>query len=222
METSNSAENYIKAIYRCSGESSNWVNTSDLAEKMCIKPSSVTDMLKKLSQKKLVTYKKYQGVKLTPEGNKTALEVIRKHRLWEVFLHKKLGFLWDEVHEIAEQLEHISSTELTQRLDVFLDFPEFDPHGDPIPNAKGIIKKSNRRLLSDFKKGEQGKLVGVVDSSASFLQFLESKKIHLGSIILIKKRFEFDGSMEVEIKNQKSNLNVSREVCMNLYLSKNE
>ncbi len=199
-----------------------WVNTNDLAGKMNIKPSSVTDMIKKLDQKKLVNYQKYKGVKLTDEGTKLALKVIRKHRLWEVFLQEKLGFSWDEVHEIAEQLEHINSPELVTRLDKFLGFPEYDPHGDPIPDNDGKIKPSRRKLLSEFEEGQTGKLVRVDDSSSSLLQFLESKKLILGSEISLVEKFEYDGSIEIKIHGHRNNLNISREVSENLYLAKNE
>jgi len=222
MESSNSVENYIKVIYRLSDDNKLWVNTNELAKQMSIKPSSVTDMLKKLDNRKLVNYQKYKGVKLTTEGNQLALQVIRKHRLWEVFLENKLGFNWDEVHEIAEQLEHISSPELVKRLDKFLDFPKYDPHGDPIPDHEGNIIPSKRNLLSAFNSGESGKLVGVDDSSSSFLKFLESKKLSLGCQIIVKEKFDFDDSMELEISGLKGKLNISKEVSRNLYLIKDE
>ena len=222
MKSSNSVENYIKIISTLSGEKMKWVNTNDLAGKMNIKPSSVSDMIKKLDQKKLVNYQKYKGVRLTNEGSKLALNVIRKHRLWEVFLQDKLGFSWDEVHDIAEQLEHISSTELVKRLDKFLDFPKYDPHGDPIPDNEGNINLSRSYLLSNLEVGETGKLVRVDDSNSSLLQFLESKKLILGSEISLIEKFEYDGSIEIKILGHGNNLNISREVSENLYLTKDE
>lgn len=222
MKSSDSVENYIKVIYGLSDKKKVWVNTNELAVQMSIKPSSVTDMLKKLDNKQLVNYQKYKGVKLTTEGNTLALRVIRKHRLWEVFLENKLGFNWDEVHDIAEQLEHISSPELVKRLDKFLDFPKYDPHGDPIPDHEGKIKPSKRNLLSAFYKGESGKLVGVDDSSSSFLKFLESKKLALGCEIIVYEKFDYDDSMDIKIMGTKEHLNISKEVSRNLYLIKNE
>lgn len=222
MPSSKSVENYIKIIFNISGDRMQWVNTSVLAGKMNIKPSSVTDMIKKLDQKKLVKYQRYQGVILTGKGNKLALRIIRNHRLWEVFLQNRLGFAWDEVHDIAEQLEHISSPELIKRLDKFLDFPKYDPHGDPIPDNEGKIKASRRHLLSEFEVGKSGKLVRVDDSTSSLLKFLESKKLHLGCIISVKKKFEFDGSMEIKIHRTGHVFNISREVSNSLYLTKNE
>ena len=222
MKSSDSTENYIKAIYSLSKENKTWVNTNILADKMLIKPSSVTDMLKKLSLKNLVEYQKYKGVKLTTKGSDLALNVIRKHRLWEVFLQKKLGFNWDEVHDIAEQLEHIVSPELVTKLDEFLEYPKYDPHGDPIPDEKGKFTKTNRSLLSECNKNEAGQLVGVKDSSPAFLQFLESQKLNLGCLISVKQKFEYDDSMEIRINNNKNNLNISKEVSGNLYLLKDE
>ena len=222
MKSSDSTENYIKAIYSLSDHNAQWVNTNDLAERMDIKASSVSDMLKKLDQKNLIKYQKYRGVKLSDEGSKLALKVIRKHRLWEVFLQDKLGFNWDEVHDIAEQLEHISSPELVKRLDEFLNFPQYDPHGDPIPDANGNFKPLERHLLCDLEKNESGQLVGVNDSSPSFLRFLESKKLTLGSIITVLEYFDYDGSMDILLQNQNEKLNISKEVSQNLYLIKNE
>lgn len=222
MNSSHSVENYIKGIYNLSGEDALWINTNHLAEKMSIKASSVSDMIKKLSQRNLVEYKKYHGVRLTEEGKKLALKVIRKHRLWEVFLHKNLGFAWDEVHEIAEQLEHISSSELVERLNKYLDFPKFDPHGDPIPDEKGKIKKIKRDLLSECKKGDSGKIVGVEDSSAEFLQFLENRGLFLGCRLLVLECYPFDNSMDVEITDTKTFTNLSMTAGKNIYLNKNE
>lgn len=222
MKSSRSEENYIKGIYRISGEEFGWVNTNDLAARMEIKPSSATDMIKKLHQKKLVEYQKYNGVKLTSKGNKLALKVIRKHRLWEVFLKEKLGFEWDEVHDIAEQLEHISSPELVERLDKFLQFPKFDPHGDPIPDQNGKIRNLKRALMSDFQPGESGKIVGVNDSSTAFLKFLDSKGVGLGSKIEIIQVHEFDHSMDILIEGSKNTINLSKEVTTNLFINNDE
>lgn len=222
MTSSQSVENYIKAIYGLSNGESEWISTNLLAEKMEIKPSSVTDMIKKLDQKKLVQYKKYTGVRLTESGKTLAVKVVRKHRLWEVFLFDKLNFSWDEVHDIAEQLEHISSPELVKRLDAFLDHPLFDPHGDPIPNEKGNLPKTKRVQLSALKEGDNGKVVGVGNSSAEFLQYLESKKISLGSELKIIETYPFDNSIDVEIKGSKQLTNLSKEASTSIYIVDHE
>ncbi len=222
MKSSDSVENYIKAIYALYDKEKAWVNTNDLAERMEIKPSSVTDMIKKLEQKGFVTYRKYKGVKLSRKGQELALNVIRKHRLWEVFLSDKLGFNWDEVHDIAEQLEHISSPELVKRLDKFLDYPKYDPHGDPIPDDEGKMKKTSRTLLSEFKTGDKGQLVGVKDSSPSFLKYLESMNLSLGSNIQLVQKFDFDESMEIKLEGKREAFNISKVVSSNLFLLRDE
>ena len=153
---SQSEENYIKAIYHLSAVSEKGISTNAIAEKLETKASSVTDMIKKLSEKKVVVYKKYHGVHLTEEGSKIAANVIRKHRLWEVFLVDKLNFSWDEVHDVAEQLEHIKSPKLINQLDALLGFPTHDPHGDPIPDKNGNLKTIDKSLLSTLSKNEKG------------------------------------------------------------------
>ncbi len=192
-----SQENYIKAIYSLSEKSdSEYVNTSSIAEKLEMKSASVTEMLKKFESKKLIEYKKYKGAKLTKKGTSVALEIVRKHRLWEVFLVKKLNFKWDEVHDIAEQLEHIKSNELTDRLDDFLENPKFDPHGDPIPDKSGVITDNrNTLLLSEMAIRQAGVMTGVDDSSSMFLKYLERTYITLGQKIEVKDRLEFDNSL---------------------------
>lgn len=222
MESSDSVQNYIKGIYALSGEDKNWVSTNHLAEKMHTRPSSVTDMMKKLDQKNLVIYQKYKGFKLTTFGNQLALDVIRRHRLWEVFLEQKLGFSWDEVHEIAEQMEHISSKELIRRLDKFLDYPQIDPHGDPIPDEHGKMMPGQRLLLYDCKVGGKYEVVGVQNSQASFLQFLKSKALTLGVKIKVLKTHDFDGSMDIQLIEKKHSLNVSKQVSQNLFVIKHD
>ena len=172
-------------------------------------------MLKKLAQKDLINYVKYQGVTLTDQGRKYALSIIRKHRLWEVFLVDKLGFRWDEIHEIAEQLEHVQSSLLTDRLDAFLNYPEFDPHGDPIPNAKGQISSLRQVFLCDMESGKTGTIAGVKDSSTLFLQYLEKIGIGIGSSFRIMDKISFDKSVEILVDNRK--ILVSREVAANLF-----
>jgi DtxR family Mn-dependent transcriptional regulator len=173
-------------------------------------------MLKKLDTQKLINYKKYQGTELTSKGRSMAIEIIRKHRLWEVFLVEKLDFKWDEVHDIAEELEHIESEELTNRLEDFLDNPKFDPHGDPIPNAKGVINKVEKELLSEANLNQMYTCVGVKDSSTDFLQYLDKQQIALGSTIKILEKEPFDETVLVEIDGKK--LTISNKIATNLYI----
>ena len=211
-----SEENYLKAIFHLERSYPSGVSTNSLAEEMETKASSVTDLIKKLSEKKLVDYKKYQGFKLSGLGRETAISVIRKHRLWEVFLVEKLNFSWDEVHEVAEQLEHIKSEKLIRELDRFLGFPTRDPHGDPIPDAEGNFKVLNKVLLSDLKKGESGIFVGVKDSSTTFLQFLDKRNIALGSEIKIIDKEPFDQSVLIKMNDEE--LRVSNLISGNIYI----
>lgn len=211
-----SEENYLKAIFHLEHTYTEGVSTNALAEEMDTKASSVTDMVKKLSDKKLVSYKKYQGVKLSKLGKETAVEVIRKHRLWEVFLVEKLNFSWDEVHDVAEQLEHIRSEKLIDELDKFLGFPKRDPHGDPIPDAAGNFMVSNKILLADLKNGEAGICVGVKDSSAAFLQFLDKNEISLGKEIKVMEKESFDQSMLIKLNGNE--LRISNLISANLYI----
>ncbi|AEA44482.1 metal-dependent transcriptional regulator [Fluviicola taffensis] len=203
LRLTQSEENYLKAIFTLSQEDTGAISTNDLAEKMCTKASSVTDMLKKLSEKQLLEYQKYQGCELTTLGNSFALAIIRKHRLWETFLVSTLHFGWDEVHDIAEQLEHIQSTELTDRLDEFLGFPKVDPHGEPIPNKDGKIESvTNRILLSDASIGMKAIIMGVEDDQTEFLQYLSKIGLNLGTQIHVLDKLTFDGSILIEM-NQK-------------------
>jgi len=211
-----SEEDYIKAIYHLGKGRITAVSTNAIAEKMVTKPSSVSDMVRKLSEKGLVNYKKYKGVSLTDLGTKTALNLVRKHRLWEVFLVEKLQFTWDEVHEVAEQLEHIKSEKLIDKLDQHLGFPEVDPHGDPIPSKDGEFKKSIKKLLKDLSVGTTGICVGVKDSSPPFLKFLDKNEIALGDEISILDKEEFDDSIIITIKN--STIHISDQIASNLYL----
>ena len=196
-------ENYLKAIYHLSNDGADSVNTNALAESMNTTPASVNDMMKKLSSKNLIGYKKYKGATLLPSGKKSALYVIRKHRLWEVFLVEKLGFKWDEVHEIAEQLEHIKSPLLVDRLDEFLGSPSLDPHGDPIPDRDGKIKEVIKVPLSDMNIGTKGVLVNVSNDDTSLLQHLDRLQIRLGSKIELIDKMDFDGSVSIRVEDQK-------------------
>ncbi|MDD7915093.1 metal-dependent transcriptional regulator [Polaribacter ponticola] len=215
---SQSEENYLKAIYHLSAISDKGISTNSIAEKLETKASSVTDMIKKLSEKKVVVYKKYHGVHLTEEGSKIAANVIRKHRLWEVFLVDKLNFSWDEVHDVAEQLEHIKSPKLINQIDALLGFPTHDPHGDPIPDKDGNLKTIDKSLLSTLSKNEKGICVGVDDSSSEFLQFLDRKGITLGKQIKVLEREDFDDSFSILIDDKK--LSISKKIANNLYIKK--
>lgn len=213
---SQSEENYIKSIYHLAANSVKGISTNAIAKKLETKASSVTDMLKKLSDKGLVVYKKYQGVTLTEFGVKTAVNIIRKHRLWEVFLVEKLNFSWDEVHEVAEQLEHIKSPKLIDELDVFLGFPKQDPHGDPIPDKEGNFKPIDKRLLTTLNENETSVCVGVNDSSSGFLQFLDKQGISLGVSIEVLEKEPFDGSLVIKVNNKI--LSISNKIASNLYI----
>ena len=215
-----SEENYLKAIFHLEKRYSGGVSTNALAEEMDTKASSVTDMVKKLSDKELVKYRKYQGVKLSDKGNQAAVEVIRKHRLWEVFLVEKLNFSWDEVHDVAEQLEHIKSEKLTYELDNFLGHPKRDPHGDPIPDAKGNFRISNKMLLADLEEGQSGICVGVKDSSTEFLRYLDKNGITLGKSIKLVQREEYDESLLININD--NDLRVSKSISTNLFVKPTE
>lgn len=192
-EFSFTEENYLKAIYYLQQDSpSKDVSVNDIAEKMNTRPATVTDMLRKLSDKKLIHYEKYKKTQLSKTGIAVALQIVRKHRLWEVFLHTKLQFSWDEVHEVAEELEHIRSSKLIERLDEFLDFPRFDPHGDPIPNAAGEVKPASNTSLSQTEAGKTLKLVAVKDTSSAFLQHLERFGLYIGVTMVIEEFLPFD------------------------------
>ncbi|WP_458628101.1 metal-dependent transcriptional regulator [Winogradskyella sp. PC D3.3] len=211
-------ENYIKAIYHLSSNGEKTVNTNAIASAMQTKASSVTDMIKKLSEKNYADYKKYQGVTLTDDGRRVAVNIIRKHRLWEVFLVEKLNFSWDEVHEVAEHLEHIKSEKLIDELDAFLEFPTYDPHGDPIPDKEGNFKHIEKIVLAKAEVGSTYKCVGVDDTSSKFLKYLDSNNIALGTIITVKHKEPFDNSIKIALEH--SEIVVSQSVAKNLYLKK--
>ncbi len=210
-------ENYLKAIYHLESQSSNGVSTNALAEEMQTKASSATDMIKKLAEKNMISYVPYQGVTLSEAGRAYAVKVVRKHRLWEVFLLEKLHFSWDEVHDVAEQLEHIKSEKLTNKLDEFLGFPKVDPHGDPIPDKNGNFEKVEKTSLTIAQVGLNYVIVGVDDSSNDFLKYLDSNKISLGTNIKIIHKEPFDNS--IKIKYNDVALVVSENVAKNLFVS---
>ncbi|MHA7128642.1 metal-dependent transcriptional regulator [Algoriphagus namhaensis] len=214
MQLTNSEENYLKAIYHLAEGGDGGVSTNDIAAEMKTKPASVSDMLRKLGEKEVINYRKYYGVQLTDLGKKHALQIIRKHRLWEVFLVDKLKFNWDEVHEVAEQLEHVRSTLLTQRLDEFLGYPKFDPHGDPIPDEFGDVKARPRIGLNDMEIAQSGQIVAVKDSSAAFLRYLDKVGAYIGARIKLLDKVEFDGSVEIQV-DQKT-LFMSKDVASNI------
>ena len=210
-------ENYLKAIYKLSFQGT-VVTTNAIAEKVNTAAASVTDMIKKLALKKLIMYRKYQGVSLSPKGEKVAIEIVRKHRLWEMFLVEKLKFKWDEVHEIAEELEHIKSHKLADHLDEFLGFPKTDPHGDPIPDPSGKIRNIKSKPLSEMKKRSKSTMTGVIDHSSHFLRFLDSIHLSLGDEIVVDEITGYDSSMRVRI-NKKSSSFLSQQVTKNILVT---
>lgn len=211
-------ENYLKTIYKLQEQNGDTVANSDLAKAMEVHSASVTDMLKKMSKKKLINYEKSKGFRLTEKGKQIALSIIRKHRLWEVFLLEKLGFGWDEVHEIAEQLEHIQSESLINRLDTYLGHPKADPHGDPIPNANGVLVKPKAILLSELKKDQTGKFTGVIDHSPAFLSYLDKIGIALGDTIKVKNIEDYDNSITLQLRG-KTEIVVSPKVANSLLVT---
>jgi len=208
-------ENYLKAIYKLLELETDTVTTNAIAEKMNTKAATVTDMLKKLADKKLIYYQKYQGVTLTAKGEKVALNIIRKHRLWEMFLVEQFEFGWDEVHDVAEQLEHINSEKLVIQLDKFLNYPKVDPHGDPIPDANGKFSVKKSKALSAYNINDTCIMTGVVDHSPTFLKYLDSSGIALGNEIKIKHIIEFDKSLQIQI-NKKNIFSISNDVAKNI------
>lgn len=211
-------ENYLKAIYRLSEGGTKAVLTNAIAEAMRTKAASVTDMVKKLSGKNLISYEKYYGVKITRGGRNAALMVVRKHRLWETFLVEKLNFSWDEVHDVAEQLEHIQSSLLIEKLDAFLGYPTVDPHGHPIPDKNGKIQEVECVLLSELDIRKKSSIRSVKDGSPSFLQYLSKIGIYIGASISVLEKVEFDGSVEVLIDGKKKAF-ISRDAAMNLLVT---
>lgn len=209
-------ENYLKAIYHLSLQSDS-VSTNQIAASLNTKAASVTDMLKKLADKELINYTKYQGVTLTAEGEKIALSIVRKHRLWEYFLVEKLNFKWDEVHDVAEELEHISSKELIDRLDDFMGNPKYDPHGDPIPDCNGLFKAYELKPVSSLVLNDTGIISGVRDHSSSFLQYLEKMHLTIGKKIKVAEINDYDHSVILNLEGKK--IHISRDVANNLLIS---
>jgi DtxR family Mn-dependent transcriptional regulator len=209
-------ENYLKAIYKLSVQTGN-VSTNQIAALLATKASSVTDMLRKLADKLLINYTRYQGVSLTQTGEKVAVNIIRRHRLWEYFLVEKLNFKWDEVHDMAEEMEHISSTELIDRLDEFMGFPARDPHGDPIPDCNGNFKINDLKPVSAIPVHSGGIISGVRDHSSAFLQYLEKQELTIGKKITVKEIISYDNTVVLQMGNK--NLHISRDVANNLLIA---
>lgn len=219
MNTSFTEENYLKAIFKLSEQTSGNVSTNAIAEVLQTKASSVTDMIKKLCEKNLIDHQRYQGVSLTEEGRSKALYIVRRHRLWEVFLVQHLGMGWDEVHDIAEQLEHTDSEQLYIQLDKFLKHPQFDPHGDPIPDHRGHMAKPSEIRIADLQVGENSFVEGIIDHNPDFLQYLQQIQMIPGSHIQVIHRLDFDGSMRLSINNQPEVM-ISGHVASNVLVKK--
>ncbi|MDO9376916.1 MAG: metal-dependent transcriptional regulator [Bacteroidota bacterium] len=211
-------ENYLKSLLQITleNEEKNGAGTNELAAHLKVKPATATDMLKKLKSKKLVDYKKYGKISLTVAGRKYAVEIIRKHRLWETFLYKKLSFTWDEVHEVAEQLEHIQSQKLIDRLDEFLEYPEFDPHGDTIPTAKGELKISFKKTLAEVADGQSCKMVAVKDNSADFLKYVVKVGLGINNNIKVLSKESYDSLLTIEVNGVVSS--VSQKFAQNIFV----
>jgi DtxR family transcriptional regulator, Mn-dependent transcriptional regulator len=215
LNFSTSEENYIKAIFHLQKDGT--VTTNELSGELKTRPASVTDMMKKLRAKKVVHYKAYKGFRLTTEGNKLALLIIRRHRLWEFFLAEKLKFNWDEVHAVAEDLEHVSSKKLIDKLDEFLGFPRFDPHGDPIPDSNGKIETTKQVCLTELPMNKTATVVHVSDQSTEMLELLGHKKIGIGTKLEVKKKFNFDQSLEIKVRQQPPT-HISWDLAKNIYV----
>lgn len=212
-------ENYLKALLMLTVNKTGTegTGTNELASSLNVKPATATDMLKKLKEKKLVNYEKYGRISLTSSGKEKAIEIVRRHRLWETFLHNKLDFPWDEVHELAEELEHIRSPELINRLDQFLGFPEFDPHGDAIPNAKGEMRQPLTKTLAHAQPGTSCSILAVKDNSPAFLQYVSKLGLSINSKLKIIEKQEFDESMELEAEGRR--INVSKKFTENIFIA---
>lgn len=214
LNYSASEENYIKAIFHLQTKDGS-VTTNQLADELHTRPASVTDMLKKLKTKKLVHYEAYQGSRLSKDGRKVALGIIRRHRLWEFFLAEKLKFSWEEVHAIAEDMEHVSSKKLIDKLDEFLEFPRFDPHGDPIPDSNGKIENNKQTGLNDLPLNTIATVCQVTDQSIEMLELLQHKKIRIGTMLEVKKKFDFDNSLELKIQKGRP-ATISEQLAKNI------
>lgn len=219
MAISPTEENYLKAIFKLSGKDNENVATNAIALAMNTAAASVTDMLKRLTEKGYVLYEKYKGARLSKKGQDVAIQLLRKHRLWETFMVDKLNFSWDEVHVVAEQLEHIESQKLIDSLDEFLGFPKFDPHGDPIPDKFGNYTQHQQVFLSEISVGQVASIVGVKEHSSAFLQYLEQLNLILGTEVKVLSVFEYDQSLLILIDN-KTQHTITHKVAHNLYVTR--
>src|SRR5215203_1149724 len=215
LNFSASEENYLKTIFHLQTKEDN-VSTNELAEKLQAKPASITDMMKKLKTRKLVNYQPYQGFRLTPEGKKVALSIIRRHRLWEYFLAEKLKFNWDEVHEIAEQMEHVSSKKLIDKLDEYLGYPKVDPHGDPIPDTHGKMETGKQVNLSELAVDKPAKGCFIANQTELLMEHLDQKKINIGASIVVQRKFSYDDSLEIKLDNKL--LTISGQLAKNIFV----
>ncbi len=218
---SQAEENYLKAIFKLSEKSDKPVSTNAISKEMKTAAASVTDMIKRLSKNGYVFYERYKGAELTPEGDKVARNLIRKHRLWEVFLYEKLDFTWDEVHDVAEQLEHIHSEQLVNRLEEFLGFPRFDPHGDPIPDRDGKFAERQQSPLTEWTPGTSGVIVGIREHSKPFLAYLEQLNLLLGTYVEVIEIFDFDGSVKIKVGTENAQT-VTQKAAYNIFVQKSD
>jgi len=216
---SQTVENYIKTIYQLSERDGAVISTSALSEQLKTTSASVTDMLRKLAEMSLIEYKKYHGVNLTFAGKTLATEILRKHRLWETFLHEKLNIGWDGIHEIAEQLEHVNSPVMIEQLDAFLGHPKFDPHGDPIPDAQGRFTLRNQVLLHTLNPGDQGVIVAVKIHETDFLQYLDSIGFNIQTTIQVKEKMNYDGSLKISARGGLETL-IGIKTAQNIYVKR--
>ena len=216
LNYSTSEENYIKAIFHLQVDNDT-VTTNALAHELLTRPASVTDMMKKLKTKKLIQYQPYKGFRLNMEGKKVALAVIRRHRLWEYFLSEKLKFEWDEVHEVAEELEHVSSRKLIDKLDEYLGYPKFDPHGDPIPDVHGKMENFQRVSLADLPFNTMAEVCLVSNQSSEMLEVLRHRNIGIGTRLEVRKKFGFDNSLEIKLR-QHSPVTISEQLAKNIFV----
>jgi DtxR family Mn-dependent transcriptional regulator len=212
-------ENYLKTIYKITDREGKGASTNAIAEGMHTKAASVSDMLRKLSEKGFIHYKKYQGVTLTEQGRLTALSIVRRHRLWEVFLVQKLNFGWDEIHEIAEELEHVSDPKFIRRLAEYLGNPNADPHGDPIPTETGELPNTDQILLSRLQPSDKAMVIAVFEHSPAFLQYLDQVNLNLGKCIEVLNVHAFDQSMELSFVDGRK-LQISKEVANSIFVKR--
>lgn len=215
---SHTEENYLKALFNLSAEKGE-VSANELSKQLGIKMPTVNSMMKKLSEKKLVHYESYKPLRLTEKGKKEAGLIIRKHRLTEMFLVQKLGFGWEEVHEIAEQIEHLHSPNFFEKMDALLGYPKIDPHGSPIPDKTGKMEWIKYEKLSSCKEGDTVRLAAVIHTTDDFLKFLNLRELSLGIKLKIKTVEKFDGSMTVS-HNKKGSDTLSQIVCERLLVEK--